>query len=127
MINDFELIYSYTRADAIADGLLINVSDLAKQTGFTVPVALSDRVYLECVSWSDDDTTQDEAGRLWDVLTMAMHAARGAIQKNSDTAEFIVKCRHPIKGLLEDVPLRMQIHGGDNHEPVITIMMPNED
>lgn len=43
--DDFELIYSYSRKQAIQDGVLIDVSDQAKASGFKIPVCIGDRLY----------------------------------------------------------------------------------
>jgi hypothetical protein len=42
---DFELVHSYTQAHAIADGVLVDVTATAKQTGFAYPVALTRAVF----------------------------------------------------------------------------------
>src|SRR4051794_4558851 len=36
-----EVIFAYTRADALADGVLIDVTDTAKEAGFRIPVAVT--------------------------------------------------------------------------------------
>ncbi|WP_320008659.1 DUF6573 family protein [Maridesulfovibrio sp.] len=41
----FNVIFSYTRKQAIEDGNLIDVIEQAKQTGFKVPVAVSLNLY----------------------------------------------------------------------------------
>ena len=75
-----EVVYSYSRAQALADGVLIDVTDTAREAGFRWPVALTAGVWADCVEWSDIDsakqTPQDESGRLWDVVFMAAHAVR---------------------------------------------------
>ena len=40
-----EIICSYTRAQAIKDGVLIDVSEAAKEAGFKIPVAMTDTVW----------------------------------------------------------------------------------
>ena len=50
MKQDDVLIFSYTRAQAIADGVLVDVSELAKQAGFRFPVAVTAGVWAECVA-----------------------------------------------------------------------------
>jgi hypothetical protein len=42
----FELIHRYSRADAIRDGVLIDVSETARAAGIRYPVALT---LLNCV------------------------------------------------------------------------------
>jgi hypothetical protein len=41
MSEDADLIYRYTRADALRDGVLIDVSEVAREAGFKWPVALT--------------------------------------------------------------------------------------
>jgi hypothetical protein len=51
-----QLIYSYTRAQAIADGVLVDVSELAREAGFRFPL-LSPRPCGANVSKSTTMTT----------------------------------------------------------------------
>ena len=46
-----EVIYAYTRAEAIADGVLIDVTETAKEVGFRLPVALTAAAWADCVAW----------------------------------------------------------------------------
>jgi hypothetical protein len=71
-----EAVDSYSRAQAIADGVLIDVSQTAAQAGFDVSVALTIDAWQAAVSWPGDDPRQDEGGRLWDVIHMAANAVR---------------------------------------------------
>lgn len=129
MSEQWEIIHSYTREQAIADGVLIDVTKTAREIGFAVPVALTSAVHEGCVVWDEDDPRpQDEAGRLWDVLWMAINAAR----RNADghrvdfdvlrLPRFSPKVTRP-----QRVSLAMEVGPGDNGEPVMTIMMPDED
>ena len=77
MFEDADLIHRYTRADAIRDGVLIDVSAVAQQAGIRYPVALTAAVWAECVAVPPGVECQDEAGRLWDVLPMLRFAAGG--------------------------------------------------
>ena len=126
-----EPIYSYTRAQALADGVLVDVSTLAKQAGFKIPTAVTDTVWHSFIEWSHDDsqkqTHQDTDGRLWDVLSML----RFAIAKASDTSCIFYKLhvvpRDGKAKKAELIQLKAVISAGDNGEPAITIMLPNED
>lgn len=124
------VIYGYSRAQAISDGLLVDVSTMAKEAGFTVPVALTSAAWSDCVEWCDRDssrqTHQDESGRLWDVLWMAHLAARRA---QGDTVAFsLYRVPRGGKGRMpRTVTLHLHIGPGDMAEPVITVMMPGED
>src|SRR5262249_1653635 len=77
MFDDAEVLHAYTRADAIRDGVLIDVSAAARDAGFTYPVALTAAAWSRCVEVPPGVVCQDEADRLWDVLTMLRVAASG--------------------------------------------------
>lgn len=125
MFEDADLIYRYTRADAIEDGTLVDVTTVAKEAGFRVPVALTAAAWGNCVSWSPEDNTgsiyQDQSGRLWDVLWMARLSAQG--QKDAESVSFAVLriLRGSNTGQPTPVTLLMDIGPGDEGEPVITI------
>jgi len=124
------LIYAYTRAQAIADGVLVDVSVVAREAGFRIPVAMTATAWADCVAWSDADskrqTHQDEPGRLWDVLWMASLAARRA-----DGERFPFQIYRVPRGGRTTQPklttLHLHIGPGDAGEAVITILMPTED
>jgi Family of unknown function (DUF6573) len=125
MFADAHLIHSYSRAQAIEAGGLVDVTDRARETGFRIPVALTAAVWGDCVAWDRYQRAhQDEAGRLWDVLTVAHRAAR---THRGDRAGFTV-LRIPRGGLrVEPVRLVLHVGPGDRGEPVVTIMQPGED
>lgn len=129
-MNQFPIIHTYSRADAIADGVLIDVSSVASEAGFKVPVALTAEVWEDCVAWTHQDSKrqvlQDEAGRLWDVLWMAFVAARGA---QGDRVSFqLYRVPRGGRGCRPRLTtLQLHIGPGDQHEPVITISLPGQD
>lgn len=134
------VVSRYTRADAISDGSLIDVTDTAREAGFRWPVALTASAWVECVAWSEQDdkrkpefTGQSEAGRLWDVLWMAFHAIRTAGREAGASSDHrlaftLLRVPSPGKGVR---PRRAALHlvagPGDRGEPVVTIMCPDED
>jgi len=128
-----ELIHVYTRAQALADGVLVAAdADLAKDAGFRVPVALTSAVREDCVVWSDQDSSrqvpQDESGRLWDVLFMSSVAIRDSGGGGGQVTVNLL--RVPRDGRARQarrVQIVCAIGPGDRAEPVITIMQPGED
>ncbi len=114
-------VYSYTRAQAIEDGVLVDVSSLAKEAGFTAPVAMTRTVWDSYVEVPPKTEGQDEKGRLWDILWMCHLAAK----KGGEEIKFEFKHRKGKK--LFTGTLKAVIGPGDQGEPVITIMMPDED
>jgi hypothetical protein len=45
-----DLIHSYSRADALADGTLIDAASVATEAGIRFPVALTAAVWARCVA-----------------------------------------------------------------------------
>lgn len=122
-------IHTYTRAQAIADGALIDCTALAKEAGFRIPVAMTHAVWTDCVEWTDEDsqrqTHQDQTGRLWDVIWMARLAAgRGGAQAAFDVWRIPRGGREARPGLAS---LSLVCGPGDRGEPVLTILQLGED
>ena len=69
--SDFgPVIYSYTRAQAVADGVQVEVTKTAQEAGIKFPVFLTRTVFDSFVTVPEGVTGQDEAGRLWDIVWM---------------------------------------------------------
>ena len=71
-----EVIYAYTRKDALNDGVQIDVSEVAREAGLKFPVYLTRAVWESYVTVPDGVRCQDEKGRLWDIVWMLRCAAR---------------------------------------------------
>src|SRR2546430_15180287 len=65
MFEDADLIHAYSRADALRDGALIDVTPTAREAGFRWPVVLTRAAWERCVRVPPGVACQDEAGRLW--------------------------------------------------------------
>lgn len=128
-----ETIHSYSRAQAIEDGVLVDVTGTAKEAGFTCPVAMTRAAWADCVEWTNRDSDrqvyQDEGGRLWDVLWMASLAARRGGMQTRFTLYRVPRGGHGVKARLKARLKTLEMHAGpgDQGELVITIMLPGED
>jgi len=140
-----EPIHAYTRAQAIADGVLVDLTTatdqtgqrLCRQAGFKVPVAITRAAWAQTIeaggSWKPDGDGevldlkggQSVAGRLWDVLWM-LHVA-SVKSRNSDRVHFQLLVDVPGDGRRELVKLWALCGPGDDARPVITIMLEDED
>ena len=126
-----EVISTYTRVQAIEDGVLIDAGPTAKEVGFKLPVALTSAVWSDCVAWTDSDSQkmpfQDQSGRLYDLLFMAAFA----IPTSADSGDRLLYelYRVPRDGYSTEakpVTLKLIIGPGDHGEPVVTILLPEE-
>ena len=118
------VLFAYSRRQAIEDGVLVDVTETAREAGFKIPVALSRSVWERLVALPEGYRGfQDEAGRLWDVLWMARHYALRA--SDSDRVRMCVLVRDIRKDLRDsNRPSRkhfpiVAIGSGDRGEPVL--------
>ena len=121
-----EVIHSYSRAQAIEDGVLIDVSEAAREAGFKFPVAVTQGVWARCVEVPEGLVDQDESGRLWDVLWMLRHGIVSS--KDGDTDRIRVQLYVKESEAEPQLVTLWSVCGpGDEGEPVITVMLPGED
>lgn len=124
MNDEFNLIFKYSRSDALRDGILLDVTETAKEAGIKYPVAITQAVHNNYVLVPDGVTAQDERGRLWDILVLLRFAVtRGP---EGDVLLFTVFVRNDDTAP-KPVKLKALCHPGDEGEPVVTVMMPDED
>jgi hypothetical protein len=121
------VIYSYSRSQAIADGLQVEVSKVAEEAGIRFPVFLTRAVYDSFVSVPTGVTGQDEAGRLWDIVWMLRFAIRKA-QPGQARLPFALYVRNDNKAprLVKLVAMCGPLDI-DDPRPAITILLPDED
>ena len=124
------VIYSYTRAQAVADGVQVEVTKTAQEAGISFPVFLTRTVYDTYVALPPDGqcgTHQDEAGRLWDIVWMLRFAILRS-RSHTDRVPVALYVRNDnqraklVKLIAQCGPLDM-----DDPSPAITVMMPDED
>ena len=126
-----EVISTYSRAQALEDGVLVSAGAMAREVGFRFPVAMTAAAWSDCVAWTDADSErqvhQDQARRLWDVLFMAHHAVRSrGSGGDSLTFEFYRVPRDGSSTEAVITRLKLIVGPGDHGEPVITLL-PDED
>lgn len=122
----FEVVYSYTRAQALADGVLVDVTETAKELGVKIPVALTHAVWHRYVELTPaaERACNDERGRLWDVLWMFRWAATSSPDASEVVFSLLVVTDSVAPSLVQ---LKAICGPGDEGEPVITIMLLEED
>lgn len=134
-----EPISTYSRAQAIADGTLVEVVDLAREAGYNIPVAFTREAWSDLAEWTDADerrksdyTGNDTTGRLWDVFSVMRGAARRAL---ADAAQHgsgrhltqVYRIKREGRGTRPRLtPFAVHVGGDDSGRPCITIMLPHE-
>jgi len=126
----------YTRAQALEDGTLCDLTPIAPRYGFKIPMACTSGVW-HTIEWSEaveadkpDSTGQSTEGRLHDVMSLAGLAAQQAARgEPTDRLEFKVLLvpREGNAVLPREETFYLVVSGGDSGEPVLTLMLPGDD
>ena len=124
------VIIAYSRTQAIADGILVDVTETGKEVGFKLPVTITEALHNRLTPTKADVAIgQDYDGRLWDVLWLAAFTIKLA-DRGKDTVAFTVTQQEvePKSGQPHgvDIRLRAVCGPGDEGEPVITIGFPDD-
>jgi hypothetical protein len=119
-----DVIYGYSIKQGIEDGVLLDVSSLAREAGIKFPVAVTNGVWAEYVTVPAGVVGQDEQGRAWDIVWMLRRAI--AAGKGGTEIRYHLMVRNDNRRP-RMVELKAICGPGDDAEPVITIMLPNED
>ena len=134
--SEWEIIDTYTRAQAIADGFQVECPNaIRKEAGIKHPVFFTSTLWEQYINPPNgtDGWGQSLDGRLWDTLFMFVFAVKtGKFEGNA--------CNYQVIYLMpgktpEDEPVHKEITlyavigptDIDQPQPAITIMLPGED
>ena len=125
-MDDFNLIYSYSRAQAIEDGVLIDVTTQAKEAGFKFHTVVTDNLFYSYITPQAglEGEGQSSSGRLHDLFMVLRTAILGKSATDYlelDVLFLMAPGRH------ERVRIIAVVGPGDHGEPVMTIMLPGDD
>lgn len=124
--NFGEVIYQYSRTDSINDGVLVDLSAHYPEECrlYRYPVACTAAVWaLVEQAVSDRRHCNSTTGVIWDIIYMSQHGVISRPDEQTVMFNVIItgtgrKRIHTMKAIC---------HPGDLMEPVITIMLPQED
>ena len=122
-----EVIYTYSRSQAVADGVQVDVTKTAQEAGIRFPMFLTRAVFDKYVAVPPDVIGQDEAGRLWDVVWLSRFAilrARPGVDR-LPVALYVRNDNHRAK-LVKLIATCGPVDV-DDPQPAITIHLPDED
>lgn len=136
--EDAPVIHRYTRAQAIEDGVLVDLTEWARETGFRIPVACTSAVWHQYVTppKGTRELGQSERGRAHDMLWMLFAAIRRRSSqykpevndhsRSDDLLHYeVLFLQAPNQ--LQTVQLTAICGPGNQGEPVLTILLPGED
>jgi hypothetical protein len=114
-----DTIYSYSRKQAIEDGVLVDLSQIESvKQHWRYPFACTDAVWM-IIEEALEQPSQDVSGICHDICTMAKLALKG-----SDDAEQVL-----FSVIIGAQTNKLKLHcgPGDTPAPVLTLMLPYED
>jgi len=123
------VVSRYTRAEAIDDGLLVDLMqgdlEAVVRGSFRFPMACTSAVFLSCIALTPaaEKAGCDIVGRLSDILWMARNSVSHRSGSVSLFQAYVVRDRR--RPTL--TTLKMVVGPGDDGEPVLTLMFPDED
>ena len=114
-----EVVYSYSRKQAIEDGVLVDLSEVDSiKQHWKHPFACTSTVWA-LIETALQQPGQDVSGICHDISTMAKLAIR--THQDADQTRFRVIIANRTH------ELKLHIGPGDTPAPVLTLMLPNED
>ena len=123
------IVFSYTRAQAIEDGVLVDVTEIARQEGFIIPVAMTGTLYgevtrcefLKQMPASMSGNTQEEhaAALAKTMLVGFLRILRREIRRSGGGDRIDFK--------IGDIDAWALCGPGDEGEAVVTVMLQGED
>ena len=116
------VLAAYSRTDAIADGVLHDVTTAARGFGIRLPTAIAEHAWSQAVAWPNPDTAlRCETGRTWTVLAHAAQALRRAKRRGREGLQLFNFTPAPALDGQELITLGVEVGPGDAGEPVLTI------
>lgn len=109
---DMPVIDTYTRAEAIADRVLHDVTEKAGRAGFAYPMAIASHAWVAVVAAEGEHASFAEAQNLADLLVRT----KAVMLANRHTDDPMIRFEH--KG----ETLYVHVGPGDEFEPVLTVM-----
>lgn len=122
-----EIVYAYTRAQALEDGDQVDVSESAREAGILFPVYMTRAAWARFVEVPAGVTGQDEAGRLWDVVYMLRLAMRRATPGLDRITVALYLRTGPGKARLATLKAECGPVDLRDPRPAITLLLPGED
>lgn len=121
VFTEADVVFSYTRREALEDGVLYDLNKIIpiEESGYKYPIACTATVWGIINKVAKSKTTASSIeGIVWDILWMSQKCKK---------KEWKTGCLFQVKIGKSWKMLKIECGPGDNGEPVLTIMFPEED
>ena len=116
-----EYIYTYTRQDAINDGIFVDVSEVAKELGFNIPVAITSNLFNTYIK-KETETETNRRLKIFLRITwenISLHPQRDTLTLLTTKAYFDDKTP-------TDVWIALEAQSPTDPSPAINILLPED-
>jgi hypothetical protein len=120
MMEDIRFVYKYSRSEAIADRVLIDVNHVASEYGIALSTVFTISLFMVVTENLDASVGRSEANV--HAVFRALRTATDHLTAKADTVHFQVAFDSG-----KHLGLWTKCHPGDAGEPVVTIMLADED
>jgi len=118
MTND-NIIFTYTRQQAIKDGIFVDVTEVAKHSGFKIPVALTTNLYHTHIKREEDEVTTKRLRAF--LLTLYRNIKRSKVNDNFFETEIMFDEIAPTK-----IWAVVEAQSPTDPSPAINVMLPSD-
>lgn len=149
--KDASVISVYTRTQALEEGMLIDLTEMAAEAGIVFPLAVTQELWATMNAIPASRSWESIEGRSWDVVWMLRVAIKGAAiidvtggknkgvilrnngierygdAKTGQTMIYPMLMSQQIGDEIEmDLRIKAVLGPGDDSRPVFTLMLPHE-
>lgn len=117
-----EMIYCYTRQDAINDGVFQDVTAHAQKVGFRIPVAITTNCYMEHIKNEDEHQTEQNINYFLSQVIVALWK-----EDSMPCTMFYLKIKaNESDKENTDIWVAIEAQSPTDHSPAINIMKPQD-
>lgn len=122
-----EVIFSYTRQDAINDGVFMDVTNRAKERGFLVPVAITTNLFCTLIKSGISEEQEDYEKIIADRLDDFLHKVMRAMMKTKkDNLMYLQIWNGFDTNSIVDVWVAIEAQSPTDLSPAINILLPED-
>jgi len=114
--NDF--ISVYTRQNAIDDGIFVDVTRVAKQNGFTIPVAITSNLFNHYIKKDNPDSTDNN-------LNLFLQELNKKLKNKKEDNLYYLQFNFDANGHT-DVWVALEAQSPIDPSPAMNIMLPSD-
>jgi hypothetical protein len=119
-------IFVYTRQQAIKDGIFVDVSEVAKQNGFSLPVALTTNLFSSHIKQPDGKDTTQALSQFLRYMAKVVSLNKGKSLFNTTYNFYGPSGRKEVKAEVTEIWIAIEEQSPSDNSLACTIMLPED-